>query len=354
MSNRSLFKISEESINNLANNTTNNYMYISSKSANELKSKVSKATVSIDLQSCAQRFGLQHAKSNKQRIYSTIDSPKLAKKQLERRNMSNHPEYQIEDSDQRSQAQLSASGSSLDQPDIYSKSQKNSDNYYDIATTPKDTWDTIPSINLTKQTRQSFKLIRRSQSDITLNLFEKLIKKHQLPSIPSDNRNSSSIGEDISHPETKSNNEMSACDKSHFKGIELVKYKFDSEHLAKKIGQVLSQSNCSRIDACEFLTAQEDYSSDKSFDPSWKRLGAKSFPNLLVLPIDECNVNSSSKNGQSEEEFIEQNDERTVSGGLLLSSFSQQLHYEYLKPFRSTLECAQMLRRKKKLSSKNE
>lgn len=330
-------------------------MYISSKSANELKSKVSKASASIDLQSCAQRFGLQHAKSSKHRIYSTIDSPKLAKKQLERRNMANQSEYQVGNPDRRSQTQLSSSGSSLNTADIYSKSQKNSDNYYDIATTPKDTWDTIPSFNLNKQTRHTFKLIRRSQSDITLNLFEKLITKHQVSSIPTGNRTSSSSSEDILKPETKSNNEMTANDKSDFKGfmsIDLVKYKFDSEHLAKKISQVLSQSICSQVDACEFLTAQDDTSLYKSFDPSWKRLGAKSFPNLLVLPV-ECNVDYSSKNVQSDLDFKAQDGERTASGGLLLSSFSQQLHYEYLKPFRSTLECAQMLRKKKKLSSKN-
>jgi serine/threonine protein kinase len=80
----------------------------------------------------------------------------------------------------------------------------------------------------------------------------------------------------------------------------------------------------------------------------WKRLGAKSLPDLLLLPDY---VNYSAKNIQLEKDFP-QDGERTCSGGLLLSSFSQQLHYEYLKPFRSTLECAQMLRKIKKLSSR--
>jgi hypothetical protein len=352
-SNRSLFKISEESLNNIHNSSIN-YMYISFKSTHELNSKANRFSGLLN----TQHSSVQN--NNKHRIYSTIDSPKMIKKKNETNN-SNAGKGKIASvpyEDEPAPTQPSSS-SLLNLADDYCKFQKNNDNYYDIANTPKDTWDITSSFNLTKRSRQAFKLMRRSQSDITLNLFEKLIKKHQLSNIS--NLNSSEENFQKKELAIKSNNEMNAS-KVDAKAFinDLVKYKFDSENLAKKINlltsnssifkaNVLSQSNSSQIDITKF-NETIDNSINNFINPAapWKRLGAKSLPDLLLLPDY---VNYSAKNIQLEKDFP-QDGERTCSGGLLLSSFSQQLHYEYLKPFRSTLECAQMLRKIKKLSSR--
>jgi len=133
-SNRSLFKISEESLNNVPMNSVNNYMYISSKSANELKSKlVSRGTRSNRNETFSRRY---------KRIYSTIDSPKLAKKQIAKKKLQGERRADSQETnrngDDDTRKESSASMTCIDLFDSYENSgrtQQSSENYYDIAAT---------------------------------------------------------------------------------------------------------------------------------------------------------------------------------------------------------------------------
>jgi len=133
-SNRSLFKISEESLNNVPMNSVNNYMYISSKSANELKSKlVSRGTRSNRNETFSRRY---------KRIYSTIDSPKLAKKQMAKKKLQGDRRADSleinRNGDDDNRKESSTSMTCIDMFDSYENSgrtQQSSENYYDIAAT---------------------------------------------------------------------------------------------------------------------------------------------------------------------------------------------------------------------------
>ncbi len=136
VSNRSLFKISEESLNNLPINSANNYMYISSKSANELKSKLMPRGARSKNETLTRKY---------KRIYSTIDSPKLAKKQMAKKKL--HTDRKCNTQEESSTTTNESKETStfmtcINLFDTYENSDHkldNGENYYDIATinTPK-------------------------------------------------------------------------------------------------------------------------------------------------------------------------------------------------------------------------
>ena len=145
---------------------------------------------------------------------------------------------------------------------------------------------------------------------------------------------------------------------NHFKSCisNLQRSKVENLSLERKINLLASNSNSSpmlynKATPDLFNSIRKlDNEQAKNITASWKRLGAKSFHNLLVFSEfinypTEILVDSNVQ--------MQLDHDRASSGGVLLSSLSQQLHYEELKHFKSSLECAQMLSRKKKLFLKS-
>lgn len=344
-SNRSLFKISEESINNIPNNT-NSHIFICSKSANELES------TTINKISDKSRKTNKNILSKSKRIYSTIDSPKLTKKQAIKKKSLDVETTSISNLiDTENKFQISLSMSSLNLQNSFSKLPRNIENYYDITTSSGK--------NISRSHTLTSKHIRRAQSDISLNCFEKFIIKNKLSVEDCFYFNKLTK----SSTDVRYSNKNSTFARSDFESCisKLINSKYDKRNLERKINilasnssllqkKVRSKSNCIPIGTNNMLKDDmricgESFTSNSD----WKRTGAKSSHNLSVFSEF---INYSL--GISKEDFLQKNNigeykesERAASGGMLLSSLSQQLHYEDLNPFKSTLECAKMLRKKK-------
>ena len=99
-----------------------------------------------------------------------------------------------------------------------------------------------------------------------------------------------------------------------------IRYKAESETLEKKINTLKLSKSCSSNQ----LTENEHFSGN-NLNTSSKRLGAKSFHNLLSLSCAQrrcCTKNSPNSTSLS---------------------LSQQIQYQDLKQFKSTLECVKYL-----------
>jgi len=212
---------------------------------------------------------------------------------------------------------------------------------------------------------QIFSQIRRAQSDITFDLFEKLIKKHRLKSTVKDECESDDDDillpnkgiydqyyEEVDNQLNNNNNNNTTTNKlqkSNFKQksdwtIKLqLKYKADSKSLDEKINRCFSLKSES-TGIVNLLT------------------GAKSFHNLMFNDFSNSssinyiknnttpsNTNNNINNNESSFSLISSTNDR-ISSNRLTSGFlslSQQLKYKDLKQFKTTLECVELLSKKK-------
>ena len=253
---------------------------------------------------------------------------------------------------------------SLNLLDDYSKSSRShAENYYDIEADP------LKAICVNRSSNQIQKnKARRARSEISLNLFERLIDKRQnetcmdLLMIVSRSKSNLSIGDHL--PQLKQL-DMNSC-KSY------LKYKHEeSEYLSKKIHLLALNSSCSPLhdnkpseSFAGSFGDSVDSSNEKTNDAngcvlshtSWKRLGAKSFHNLHVSSeFVQEQFYSNNPMALGCESRVPGGDEcgRAFSSGLLVSSLARRMQCDDLSNFKKTLECVQMLSRKKKFSQKS-
>ena len=242
----------------------------------------------------------------------------------------------------------------------HSAKSVNSVNSYFDSTKPENTHESIyktkKASTTTTTTPGAFKsnMVRRAQSDLTFNLFEKLIKKAKL------NQNSLNLNDDSSRTNisTQENNKYSLnlqsnnlnkrsnlnnlnyddysnkAINSFIKQSYYSKYKNDSESIEKRLNylkynssSVLNENVDNKKDSIDSISIKNS----KTFNwTSWKRLGkAKSFHNLLSSGYNLVDIKST---------------------GFL--PISQHIQQQDLKQFKSTLECVELLRKKNKKRNK--
>ena len=145
----------------------------------------------------------------------------------------------------------------------------------------------------------------------------------------------------------------------------------ECEYLSKKINFLALNSSCSPLHDNKpyesfksSLGDSVDASNEKTnnangyvlSNTNWKRLGAKSFHNLHVSSeFVQEQFYSNNPMTFGVEPHVTGGEEcgRAFSSGLLVSSLTHRMQCDDLSNFKKTLECVQMLSRKKKFSQKS-
>lgn len=234
----------------------------------------------------------------------------------------------------------------------HSAKSVNSVNSYFDSNKPENTHESIYKTKKASTTTPgAFKsnMVRRAQSDLTFNLFEKLIKKAKLnqnddisrTNISTQENNKYSLNLQSNNLNKRSNlNNLNYDDYSNkainsfIKQSYYSRYKNDSESIEKRLNylkynssSVLNENADNKKDSIDSISIKNS----KTFNwTSWKRLGkAKSFHNLLSSGYNLVDIKST---------------------GFL--PISQHIQQQDLKQFKSTLECVELLRKKNKKRNK--